>query len=283
MEVLIEGLIEVFGEIFLEIIAALIGTFFDYLNENSKVKRIVKSTVAFIFYGGAIVLLTLSFIHHKKILLSLAIGYFIVTTIIYLLKFTNRNKWKSKKTNDVIKIIQHVLHYVFPVSLIVVGAITLNSTSAKVWLIISSSLAIIIRFCIDVYKLDRRSTRKSIYENNINPITHNMKVDLNTYNQILKDKRAPIICINTFERQKINYGDFINIYNDYNKAEIKVKVVNKETYKTVEKLYKAKRFEIPYKTLNELRSYLTSNFYSDIDIKKHGLLYLMVFLQTKED
>ena len=41
MEVLIEGLIEVFGEIFLEIIAALIGTFFDYLNENSKVKRIV--------------------------------------------------------------------------------------------------------------------------------------------------------------------------------------------------------------------------------------------------
>ena len=62
MEVLIEGLIEVFGEIFLEIIAALIGTFFDYLNENSKVKRIVKSAVAFIFYGGAIVLLTLSFI-----------------------------------------------------------------------------------------------------------------------------------------------------------------------------------------------------------------------------
>ena len=44
MEVLIEGLIEVFGEIFLEIIAALIGTFFDYLNENSKVNIIYSST-----------------------------------------------------------------------------------------------------------------------------------------------------------------------------------------------------------------------------------------------
>ena len=58
---------------------------------------------------------------------------------------------------------------------------------------------------------------------------------------------------------------------------------NAITVRTVEKLYKAKRFEIPYKTLNELRGYLTSNFYSDIDINKHGLLYLMVFLQTKED
>ena len=56
MEVLIEGLIEVFGEIFLEIIAALIGTFFDYLNENSKVKKYVKSIVAFVFYGASIVL-----------------------------------------------------------------------------------------------------------------------------------------------------------------------------------------------------------------------------------
>ena len=60
-----------FGEIFLEIIAALIGTFFDYLNENSKVKRIVKSTVAFVFYGGAIVLLTLSIVTVKLIVLSL--------------------------------------------------------------------------------------------------------------------------------------------------------------------------------------------------------------------
>ena len=45
MEVLIEGLIEVFGEIFLEIIAALIGTFFDYLNENSKVTLTTNHTL----------------------------------------------------------------------------------------------------------------------------------------------------------------------------------------------------------------------------------------------
>ena len=44
MEALIEGLIEIFGEIIINIIAAIIGAFFDYLNENSKVKRIVKST-----------------------------------------------------------------------------------------------------------------------------------------------------------------------------------------------------------------------------------------------
>jgi ASC-1-like (ASCH) protein len=109
-----------------------------------------------------------------------------------------------------------------------------------------------------------------------------MNVDLNRYNQILKDKRAPIICINTFKRQKINYGDFINSSNDYNKAEIKVKVVNKATYKTVEKLYKAKRFEISYKTLNELRSYLASNYYSNIDIEKNGLLYFLVYFESND-
>ena len=45
MEGLIEALFEIFGELILNIIGAIVGTFFDYLNENSKVKKYVKSIV----------------------------------------------------------------------------------------------------------------------------------------------------------------------------------------------------------------------------------------------
>ena len=283
MEALIEGLIEIFGEIIINIIAAIIGAFFDYLNENSKVKRIVKSTVAFVFYGAAIVLFIFSFMYQKKILLSLTIGYFIIATTLYLLKFTNKNKWVSKKANKVIKIIQHILHYVFPVALIVVGAITLVDINAKIWLIVASSLAILIRLSIDIYKADRGAVKKNIYyQENTNPLTYHMVVDLDTYNLIKKEKSAPIICINSFEKQKINIGDYIVVSNDYNKGEIKTKVVNKEEFKTVEKLYKKKRFEIPFKTINEINTYLASNYYSNIDIEKNGLLYFLVYFETND-
>ena len=80
----------------------------------------------------------------------------------------------------------------------------------------------------------------------------------------------------------INIGDYIVVSNDYNKGEIKTKVVNKEEFKTVEKLYKKKRFEIPYKTINEINAYLASNYYSNIDIEKNGLLYFLVYFESND-
>ena len=156
-------------------------------------------------------------------------------------------------------------------------------TKTKIWLIVASSLAILIRLSIDIYKADRGAVKKNIYyQENTNPLTYHMVVDLDTYNLIKKEKSAPIICINSFEKQKINIGDYIVVSNDYNKGEIKTKVVNKEEFKTVEKLYKKKRFEIPFKTINEINAYLASNYYSNIDIEKNGLLYFLVYFESND-
>lgn len=280
MEGLIEALFEIFGELILNIIGAIVGTFFDYLNENSKVKKYVKSIVAFVFYGASIVLFIFSFIYHKKVLLSLTIGYFIVTTTIHLIKFTNRNKWNSKKINKTIKIIQHILHYTFPLTLIIVGSITLTDKTAKIWLIIGSILAIIIRFAIDIYKLDRKQSVKQAYINNIHPTTHYLRIDYETYQQIIINREYPIICINTFERSKIKSGDFILLANDYNKGELKVNVISAKSFKSIQQLYRAKRFDLPYKTIDELKQYLQSNYYMANGIEKDGLLYLIVYLEV---
>ena len=57
MEALFEILFEIFGEIILNIVGYAIGSFFDYLNANSKTKKIVKSIVGFTFF--ALILLVL--------------------------------------------------------------------------------------------------------------------------------------------------------------------------------------------------------------------------------
>ena len=68
MEALFEILFEVFGELIIHIFGYVIGSFFDYLNANSKVKKIVKSCVGFTFFGLILLVLILSLIYQKTAL-----------------------------------------------------------------------------------------------------------------------------------------------------------------------------------------------------------------------
>ena len=99
-------------------------------------------------FGLILLVLILSLIYQKTALLIATIVYFIIVTILNLLKFTNKNNFNNKELNKTINVIKHILHYTFPIVLIVFGAISLEKVSSRAWLISLSVLAIIIRFII---------------------------------------------------------------------------------------------------------------------------------------
>ena len=166
MEVLIELIIEVFGEIFIEVFAnigvELVSRFVKCIDSNSRTKKILKIVLSTLFFAACIVLLVISLIYKKNIFSILSISFILILVILDSIKFINRNIFKKNNIETVIKHIKRVVYYLIPISLIVLGSIFLVDLGAKVWLIILSSLAILIHFCIDMYRLDHYIKRRKI-------------------------------------------------------------------------------------------------------------------------
>lgn len=282
MEALFEILFEIFGELILHIIGYVVGGFFDYLNANSKVKKIVKSCVGFTFFGLILLVLILSLIYQKTALLIVTIVYFIIVTILNLLKFTNKNNFNNKGLNKTINVIKHILHYSFPIVLIAFGAISLEKVSSRAWLISLSIVAMVIRFAIDLYKLDRYQRKSVKLKENINPQTFNITSDKKTIEYIANNKTAALVCLNSIEKEKIKVGDKLNITNRYvsNKAFVIVKDIKQ--YKDIKKIYNQNRYDIPYKTFNELKDSI-EDYYTKEDIERIGLLLIKVEKLEKEN
>ena len=59
----------------------------------------------------------------------------------------------SKVISILISIFRRVIHYSYPILLIIFSALFVKNTTALVTIIISSSVAIILWFSIDMYKL----------------------------------------------------------------------------------------------------------------------------------
>ena len=127
-------------------------------------------------------------VNKTKMLLFVTVIYFIFTTIVFFVKYLNRNKIKNKSINICINVIQHVCHYLFPIIMIICGAITLIDNGAKTWLIVFCVVAIVIRFSIDIYKMDRKSkNNKEFQENVTKSITYTIDVDHLTFDYLIKN------------------------------------------------------------------------------------------------
>ena len=160
MEVLIEILIEVFGEIILTILAEAIAEFVRTVDKDRKLKRILKYTFIYSVLGLTILLIVTSLIYAKKFLTIIALSYMLSNLLVRLFKRLNEDRLDNKAVSIVLSILRRLFNYAYPVLLIVFSAIYLTDVAAITTIIIFSSIAIILWFSIDMYKIWKRQQNK---------------------------------------------------------------------------------------------------------------------------
>ena len=153
MEFLIEFLIEVFGELILTVIANAIGAFVVHVDGDPKLKRTLKYIFTYSILTSTIMLIVMSLIYSKKSLTAIAISYMLLVLLLRIIQRFNDDKLKSKVASILISIFRRIVHYSYPILLIIFSALFVKDTTALTTIIIASSVAIILWFSVDMYKL----------------------------------------------------------------------------------------------------------------------------------
>ena len=156
MELLVELLIEIFGELILTLIANAIGAFVVAVDADPKLKRTLKTIFTYSILILTILLIVMSLIHSKKSLVVIAISYMLLVLLLRILKRFNDDKLQNKVISILISIFRRIVNYSYPILLIVFSALFVKDTSALTTIIITSSIAIILWFSVDMYKLWKR-------------------------------------------------------------------------------------------------------------------------------
>ncbi len=160
MEILIEALIEVFGEIILTALAEVIGAFARKVEANSLLRKGLKFGLKYTILTLTIILITLSLIYRKGFLVVIAVSYMLAILLITFVVSLNRDIWKNKIVRIIIEIVKRIVHYTYPILLIIFGALYLTNTKAKTSLIIISVVTIIIWFSVDMFRVWRYNLNK---------------------------------------------------------------------------------------------------------------------------
>ena len=153
MEFLIELFLEIFVELFVTLIANAIGAFVIAVDADPKLKRTLKYIFSYSILILTILLIVMSLIHSKKSLVFIAISYMLLVLLLRFIKRFNDDKLKNKVVNILISIFRRIVHYSYPILLIVFSALFVKDTTALTTIIIISSVAIILWFSVDMYKL----------------------------------------------------------------------------------------------------------------------------------
>jgi hypothetical protein len=95
----------------------------------------------------------MSLIYSKEFLTIIATSYMLSILILRLIKRINIDKFHNKVLDILVSIFKRIINYGYPIVLIVFSSIYLSKVSALVSIIIISSIAIILWFSIDMYKI----------------------------------------------------------------------------------------------------------------------------------
>lgn len=277
MEGLIEALIEVFGEVILEILGSIIGNFVKVIDTDRKVKKAVKYIIAFIFFGASITLLTLSLIYKKSLLVILTVSYMLIMLILHLLKFTNKNIINNKKMMLVINWIKRIMHYTFPIVLIIFGRLSLESKESRGWLIGCSIAAMVILLCIDIYRLVK------YFRSDEGRVIHRIKIESKEFDSIANEKQSIYSSVNFDKYKDIKINDYIEFKNKKNHKTVIVKVKKINLFKSFEEVYSFyDKTKLGYGE-NEYANPLDMLFYnSQYDVDQYGVIAIEFLLNSKQ-
>lgn len=162
MEIVIELILEVFGELLIEVFMLIVGAIFKDVYYDPKKLKITKIVIYSSLAVLLITLLVISLCYKKGLFIILSLSYMIFIALAYYLIFVFRNIFKRPKIEIGVRRTVQILKYGFCITLIVLGSIFLTNQSAKVALIVFASISLIVFIFIDAFRLFRRKREKSI-------------------------------------------------------------------------------------------------------------------------
>ena len=156
MDALIDIVVEIFGEIILELfvhfLAWLISFFVADIDSDSNKKRIIKISTYAICFIACIVLFILSFIYSKTAYALLASIFLSINIGILGIRLINKTYFNNKAITLTTIILTRISRITFYV-LMFIFLDTLKTEAAKITLISISSTLMFIFTCIDIYTL----------------------------------------------------------------------------------------------------------------------------------
>lgn len=161
MEIILELIIEVFGELIITILAEVIGSLVKVIDGDEKLKRRLKFIFTYSILGLTILLITMSLIYSKTFLTTIAISYMLLSLLITLAKRLNEDRFDNRAFAITISVFKRVVSYSYPILLIVFSSIYLENVKVLVAIIILSVVAFILWFSIDMYKIWKYSQLKA--------------------------------------------------------------------------------------------------------------------------
>lgn len=157
MEFLIELLFEIFGELIITLIGEGIGTLAITIDGDSKLKRRLKMIFTYSILSLTILLIVMSLIYSKTFLTIIATSYMLVILIIRLFRRLNMDNYNNKGINIFLNILRRIVRYGYHIVLMVFSAIYLTNKTALIWIIVLSSISLLIWISIDIFKAWKRT------------------------------------------------------------------------------------------------------------------------------
>lgn len=171
-----EFIFEIVLEIIFELIGALISKYADFLDKNKEARKYSKYIMILVFYAVSILIFVLSIIYKKQFLVNITLIYMLIQTVFNALRFINNNAIRNEKFSRLIKTIKVIFYYSYPILLIVTSSMWIDDVSTKAWIIVFSSLAILIRFIIDMIIREKSNGKKEI-ENSVDKEVYNYWIE----------------------------------------------------------------------------------------------------------
>ena len=164
MEILIELIIEVFGELILNILAVIIGDIAHRLDKDNVARKKLKMTIGIIFFILTISLLIFSITTKKNLYTFIVLLYMLIITILSGVKFINDAIFNNKIVSKVVFWFKRIIHLLFPIVVIVCSGIWMDvSKTSTIWIMVIASIVLFIYICIYIFRIWR-------YKKNINYI-----------------------------------------------------------------------------------------------------------------
>ncbi len=160
MEIIFEVLFEVLLEIILTLLGKVLEAFAIKVESNSLLRKTLKFGFKYTVLGLTVILITLSLIHRKGFLVIIAVSYMLAILLISMIASLNKDVWKNKRIYILIEIFRRIVHYTYPILLIVFGSIYLTNSKARNSIIIISVIGIIAWFSIDMFRIWRKDLYK---------------------------------------------------------------------------------------------------------------------------
>lgn len=156
MEVLIELLLQIFFEVFGELILTafikIIGLFYIKIDKDKLLRSRLKFVLTYVFIGLITILLVNSLLNSTRFLIVISLSYMLFQIVVTLLQIINQDK-KSHPLMKFIYILRKISHYAYPLLLIVFSSVYLDNVGLLSSIIIISSMTLVVWFMIDMYRV----------------------------------------------------------------------------------------------------------------------------------